>query len=370
MYRKRFASLLALAPVALAAPAAAQTPTGTPYKIGMTFPLTGPLASSGILYVPAAQVAVNEINRSGGIDGHPLQLVVEDTQGTPQGGVASMRKLVEVDGTQAIISIYTNVVTAQIPLAAQLKVPFLCPAQAPDLMNKSDYSFAHAETIPETVALYREHWRRAHIKRLYQLVPNNAVGPYFSSEVKAAAATIGAVYGESVFNYGEGDYRGLVARVKDFNPDAIMLAVQGGIDDTLIVKQLRESGVTVPIGLSANFYEEPAWRAGIGEYVQGVILAGVTIDPVAGKRFVGDYVIATGHSPGPVAAEVYDMANMIAWAIRRGGYGGEAIARELAVLKGVPSVLGGTIAMDADHYSPATNALFVVRSEKLVRLTS
>jgi branched-chain amino acid transport system substrate-binding protein len=363
--RKRSLALVAAPLVATAAPARAQN---APYKIGMTFPLTGPLAASGIQYIPGAQVAVNHVNRSGGVRGHQLQIVTEDTQGTPQGGVTAMRKLAEVDGVQAFISIYTNVVTAQIPLATQLKVPFLCPAQAPDLMNKSAYSFAHAETIPATAELYRKYWQKLKVKRIYQLVPNNAVGPYFSKAIAGAASAIGAQYGESIFNYGEGDYRGLVARVKDYNPDAVIIAVQGGIDDTTIIKQLRESGVNVPIDLSANFYEEPAWRAGIGTYITGLVLSGVAIDPKAGKRFFDDYRIATGHSPSPVAAEVYDMAMMIAAAIAKGGYDGTAIAQQLAALKGVPSVLGGTIAMDPDHYSPPHNSLWQVRDGKLVQV--
>jgi branched-chain amino acid transport system substrate-binding protein len=362
--RKRFSVLTAASFAAAGTSASAQS--AAPYKIGMTFPLTGPLASSGTNYIPGAEVAALEINRAGGINGHPLQIVIEDTQGTPQGGVAAMRKLVQVDGVQAIISIYTNVVTAQIPLAEQLKVPFLCPAQAPNLMNKSSYSFAHAETIPATAALYKEHWRRTKVKRLYQLLPNNAVGPYFSSAVKTAIAGMGIEYAETIFNYGENDYRGLAARVKDFNPDVVMLAVQGGIDDTVMIRQMREAGVTAPMNLSANFYEEPAWRAGIGSYIDSVVMSGVSIDPRAGKQFVDDFRIKMGRPPSAIAAEVYDMVQMFAWAIRQGGYNGEAIAKQLAQLKGVPSVLGGTITMDPEHYSPPRNSLSQVRNGQLV----
>jgi branched-chain amino acid transport system substrate-binding protein len=365
--RKRFALVLAAAPLAQAGSVSAQ-PAAAPYKIGMTFPLTGSLAPSSANYVPAAEVAVLQINRAGGINGHPLQLLVEDTQGTPEGGVSAMRKLVQVDGVQAILSIYTNVVTAQIPLAAQVKVPFLCTAQAPNLMNRSDYSFSHAETIPATVALYKEHWRKTRAKRIYDLVPNNAVGPYVSAEAKKAAAELGAEYGESTFNYGTGDYRGLVARVKDFNPDAILLTSQGGIDDTQIIKQLRETGVNATVGLSANYFDEPAWRAGIGPYLSTILMAGVSIDPKDGKRFIDDYRIKTGRFPSSIAGEVYDTAVMMATAIRQGGYNGEAIAQKLAVMKGVPSVLGGTITMDPSHYSPPKNSLWVVRNNELVRL--
>jgi branched-chain amino acid transport system substrate-binding protein len=364
--RKRFALAFLAAPL-IAGRASAQT-NASPYKIGVTFPLTGPLASSAILYIQGAEVAVAHINRAGGVNGHPLQIVAEDTQGTPQGGVSAMRKLAQVDGVQAFLTIYTNVVTAQIPLAEQLKVPFLAPAQAPNLMNKSAYSFAHGETIPATVAAFREYWRKQRIKRLFQLLPNNAVGPYYSAAIKPVAAALGAEYAEATFNYGETDHRGLAARVKDFNPDMIMLTVQGGIDDTLIIRQLRETGVNATVCLSANFYEEPAWRAGIGTYIDNLVMAGVAIDPVVGKRFIDDYRIKNGHLPSAFAGEIYDSVQMFAYAIKNSSYNGEAIAKQLAVLKGVPSVIGGTITMDSDHYSPPASALWQVRGGRQVKV--
>src|SRR5258708_1707659 len=121
----RRAVLAALAaPVIVPAAAAAQA-SREPYKIGFTYPLTGSLAQLGIDQLAAARLAAATINRAGGVKGHPLLLVLEDTQGTPQGGVTAMRKLVQVDGVAAIATVFTNVVTAQMPLGDQLKVPTL-----------------------------------------------------------------------------------------------------------------------------------------------------------------------------------------------------------------------------------------------------
>lgn len=364
--RIRFLAALVALLVVSSAGGSAQTGS-EPYKIGVTWPLTGPLASSGQQYLPGAQIAVDHINRAGGINGHPLLLVVEDSQGTPQGGVTAMRKLVQVDGAQAILTIYTNVVTAQIPLAEQLKVPFLCPAQTPNLMNRSAYSFAHAETITATADLFGDYWKSHRNKRVFAFIPNNAIGPVYSSAFKAAAARAGSDYAETPFNYGDNDYRGVVLRAREFSPDGVMVAAQGGIDDTVIIRQLREAGVTAPLYVPGNFIEEPAWRNGVGSYLEGIVMAGVAIDKVAGKQFVDDHRIKTGRTPSPITAEVYDMIKMFAAAIQRSSYNGEAIAKQLAVLKGVPSVFGGTITMDPDHYSvPATDSLWQVRSGKLV----
>jgi len=48
---------------------AAGAQSAAPYKIGVTFPLTGPLAASGLQYLPAIEVAVAQVNRRGGVNG-------------------------------------------------------------------------------------------------------------------------------------------------------------------------------------------------------------------------------------------------------------------------------------------------------------
>ena len=235
-------------------------------------------------------------------------------------------------------------------------------------MSRSAYSFAHAETIPATGSIFAAYWKRIHAKKIYALNPNNAIGPVFGAAWKSAAASAGADYVESSFNYGENDYRGLVARVKENNPDQIIVSSQGGIDDTVIIRQLREAGVTAPISVSGLFTEEPTWRAGVGTFIEGLVMPGLQIDPIAGKQFIDDYRIKTGHLPDPLTAEVYDMIQMFAVAISKGGYNGEAIAKQLAVLRDVPSVFGGTITMDSEHYSvPSTDTLWVFKNNRLVK---
>ena len=58
----------------LAAPAIAQT-SGEPYKIGVTYPLSGPQGAWGQLIVPAIEIAVQHANAAGGVNGRPLSLV-------------------------------------------------------------------------------------------------------------------------------------------------------------------------------------------------------------------------------------------------------------------------------------------------------
>src|SRR5712691_6280102 len=109
--------------------AAAGKPSGEAYKLGVTYPLTGPLAAFGADILPGITIAVDDVNKAGGVMGHPLQLVSEDTKSTPEAGLAAMRKVVDVDKVPVVLTAFTNVVTAQMALADQVKVPIIAPAE-------------------------------------------------------------------------------------------------------------------------------------------------------------------------------------------------------------------------------------------------
>ncbi len=72
-------------------------------KIGVVLPLTGALGAYGPDMVRGAQIAAHVINRDGGIMGSMIELIVEDSETTPEGSVESATKLVEIDKVQAII---------------------------------------------------------------------------------------------------------------------------------------------------------------------------------------------------------------------------------------------------------------------------
>ena len=348
----------------------AAQPTGEPYKIGATIPLTGPLVFNLHESYVGAEIAIDDINRHGGVNGHRLQVVQEDSQGSPQAGVAAMRKLVQVDGVKVLYTLYTNVVTAQIPLADQVRVPFVTQVEVPGVVSKGQYSFDHASNGGITVPILREYWRATHVKRVFAFLGNNAFGLGYSPLLKAAATAIGAEYAEAFLDLNESDFRGVVTRAKEFNPDVVLASAQGSAAETTVLRQVRELGMTIPMFTATNNFDQKTWRDAMGPYAEGMIFAGLAVDPVAGKDFVRAYKAKMGYAPGYQAGESYDVMRMLAYAIGKGGYDGDGIRNALANLKGFPSVLGGTLTMGADHYTQISSAgLFHVVHGKLVRMS-
>jgi len=341
--------------------ATGQTASGEPYKIGVTYPLSGPQGAWGQLLIPSIEIAVRHVNESGGVNGRPLALVIEDSKGNPEGAVSAMRKVVQVDRVAAILTIFTNVVSAQMPLADQLKVPLLSPVEAPGLVARSEWAFAHSPLLTRTLPLVSARWKRDNVKRLFAFFPNTPIAKFGSTIVKAEADKLGLQYEEALFKLGDTDFRGLITRVKNFNPDAIFIFGHGTPDEGVIMKQIRELGIGTQMYNGCACVTVKSYREAAGKAAEGVIYAGFKYDVVAAKKLIDAYRARLGFDPDYGGLEVYDMVFMIAEAIRKHGYTGDGIRRGLTEIKDFKSIGGGMVSMGPDRQSLVPVGLYQVK---------
>jgi branched-chain amino acid transport system substrate-binding protein len=338
-----------------------QKAAGEPYKIGVTYPLSGPLGAWGQLLVPAVEIAVQQVNEAGGVNGRPLTLVIEDSKGNPEGAVSAMRKVVQVDRVAAILTMFTNVVSAQMPLTDELKVPLLSSVETAGLVAKSEWAFAHAPLLSRSLPLIAERWKHENVKRVFAFYPNTSIAKPSSTLVRAEAEKLGAQYDETLFKLGDTDFRGLITRAKSFNPDAIFIFGHGTPDEGVIMKQIRELGMTTQLYVGCGCVTAKSYREAAGRSVEGMIYAGFKYDPVAAKKLIDPYRAKLGFNPDTVGLEVYDSVFMIAEAIKKYGYSGDGIRRGLAELTNFRSIGGGLVSMGKDRQSLVPVALYQVK---------
>jgi branched-chain amino acid transport system substrate-binding protein len=106
----------------------AAEPSGQPIALGLIAPLSGPLAASGEAIQRGMILAMDEINRAGGVLGRPLALVVRDVPNDPSGGVAALRELAQQHRIVAVFGgIYSPVMLAQLDLVHELQIPLINP---------------------------------------------------------------------------------------------------------------------------------------------------------------------------------------------------------------------------------------------------
>ena len=130
----KFSAALALSAAALAAGAA------EPIKVGWLSSLTGPLSSAALAENQGVQFAVDEINKAGGINGRPIELLTRDTAGDPTKAVNYAQQLVFSDKVQFIIGpVNSGEGLATTPIVARAGIPNLVIGSVDELIDPVKY---------------------------------------------------------------------------------------------------------------------------------------------------------------------------------------------------------------------------------------
>jgi branched-chain amino acid transport system substrate-binding protein len=255
----RISLLAAFAAAMLAVPAFAQAPI----KIGVLTPLSPPGdAGAGQLIVRGAKMGADEVNASGGIlGGRKIELVIEDDAGTPEKGVAGLRKLASQDKVSAVIGqFHSSVMEATQDLAEQLKVPiFSTQASAKKITEKHlTYTFRTHVIDPDRVALWNKWIVAQGFKRVAILAENTDYGIGLSEETKKQFASSGvkAELKSIIFDRAVVDLTPQVLEIKNWKPD-LLINIGLGTQMYIIIKQAFDVGL-IPATPMLISYDAPA----------------------------------------------------------------------------------------------------------------
>ena len=220
------------------------------YRIGVMESVTGPGETYGNVAVQAKQMAVEEINAAGGVNGRMLELIVEDSKCAAQDSITAYKKLTEVDGVKIILGTScSGAMLGAAPLAEQDGVVlFSGLATNPDIASAGDYIFRTAMNDLQlgmdtgnvmwadgirTVATmteatdYAEGVRRTSVEQFEKLGGQVVAAEAYSSDVT--------------------DFRSQLTKLIGANPGALHVAAQSEFNGGTIVKQVRELGYEGPI---------------------------------------------------------------------------------------------------------------------------
>ncbi|MYC06900.1 MAG: amino acid ABC transporter substrate-binding protein, partial [Chloroflexi bacterium] len=144
-FRQAFViALVALSSIAvLACGSIGGVASDEPFRIGVMESVTGPGETYGNVAVQAKQMAVDEINAAGGVNGRMIELIVEDEKCNAQDAITAYRKLTDVDGVKIILGTScSGAMLGAAPLAEEEGVVmFSGLATNPDIANAGDYIF-------------------------------------------------------------------------------------------------------------------------------------------------------------------------------------------------------------------------------------
>ncbi|HYR02766.1 MAG TPA: ABC transporter substrate-binding protein [Syntrophobacteria bacterium] len=228
-------------------------------KVGIVLPLTGDQAKFGEIEKQSFDLALEEINKAGGVKGKKLEFLVEDDTGKPDVGRSAAEKLITKDKVVMLGGGYSSSVTAAMAgVAQQNRLPFLInTGSADDITEKrwdyvfrlnqpaSEYSsgiesFLTEVVKPQTVVILHE---------------NSMFGTSSAKAFKESCEKLGfKVLVTEGYEKGGIDFKPLLIRVKQLNPDIVYM-VSYLMDAALLMKQSRELKLTPKlfIGGGAGF---------------------------------------------------------------------------------------------------------------------
>ena len=326
-------ALAIIAIVLLAIPAFAQS--GEPIKIGGVWTLADITGKQGSM---AAQQAVDEINKAGGVLGRPLVLIVIDDEGKPDKGAAAVEKLVTVDKVDLIIGgMSSGVELGKVPTfkkygkvvistgAASYKVEEALGADSGWYFHLHPWDYNQGASYAEGWAAIQKQYPKIKIKKLFLAYEEGAFGKSSWDATKLLFGSSGYVIDGMSFKsaaLGGGDYSAVLEAAKAFKPDLFLWA---GYDaDALpMLEQAKAMKFNPGIYLGAP----PGWPIGFGtsRLSENVMLYGMWAPSMndtipASKTFYTGFVAKYKEEPATYFAPLSYSAVMIAAdAIKRAG---------------------------------------------------
>ena len=317
--KKVIYSILLSAALAVAVPISAIADT---IKIGFNVPLTGFAAADGNSARVGAELAVEQVNAAGGINGKMLELVIYDDQASPKEAAPLAVKMITQDNIVAGISgSYSGATRAAATIYQENGVPYISAyAVHPDITRAGEFVFrtsfvgevqgrAGAKLIGEVMGH----------KRVVMITLNNDFGKSLANGFKEKAADFGIeIVNEYEYSIKDREFGAIVSKVKSDAPDAIYAS---GYFFTAgpLVRQLRAVGIEAPV-IGQEGYDSQKFIEIAGPDAEGVIIT-TSLDrdssEAATQDFINGFEAKAGYPSDMVAASAHTAVLVMADALSR-----------------------------------------------------
>jgi branched-chain amino acid transport system substrate-binding protein len=275
-----------------------------PIKIGFATELSGPWSFYGTSCILGLKMATDEINKSGGALGRPLEFVIQDNQTNPTAAAAAARNLDVNDKVVALSGpTSSDTALAMYGYAEQQKIPFVVPVAAFTQLTKpgTRYTF---RIEPGSVG-----WGYAIAKFIEHQKPGAKIAVMYS-DVALMRAIVAAlkyqgpksklnIVADIMFPQGASDATVQTARVRALNPDFIVVGGAGGFDNVLTTQLFdlgfKSNQIIHPFGVTTQIF---SWGPrSIGSYYGTFFDVGLDHLTEAGKSFIKRFDAANNRPP-------------------------------------------------------------------------
>jgi branched-chain amino acid transport system substrate-binding protein len=289
-------------------------------KIGMVAPLTGPGAFSGQLQSQGFKLAADEVNKTGGILGRQIEVVVEDDQTTNPGVVLAFSKLAGDKDIVAFVGpIRSTQIHAMAPDVLKLGKPVMIGGTDPKLTHMDNpwlFRFRPNDTYSARViadfganTLGKKKWAIVHSTDAFGTAGMNNL----TEGLKALGIEPILVQG---YPNNSQDFTPVALALKQSGADVIGSYMTFEPDVAILAKQMRQLGVNIVwVGSPSNATVNALKLAGPALYGTYAVADFNKDSAPAAKAFDAKYQAAYNTAPDIFASWAYDAVHVLALAI-------------------------------------------------------
>jgi branched-chain amino acid transport system substrate-binding protein len=342
-----------------------------PVKIGALFSVSGPAAFLGEPERNTAQMVVDEINKTGGIKGRKLELVVIDTQGDPAKAVQGVNKLIKDNKVVAIIGPSTTGDSmAVIPVVEKAGIPLIsCAAGIKITEPVKKWVFKTAQNDGLAVAKIYEYLNKQKISKIAILTVSDGFGSSGREQLAAHAKAFGIdIISNETYGPKDTDMTAQLTKIRAGGAQAIICwGTNPG--PAVVARNVKQLGIKLPLfmshGVSSKKFIELAGPAAEGIILPSgrVIVANQMPKTDYQKKALLSYVngykkvykVEGDHFGG----HAWDAMMLLTNAIEKAGDNPSAIRDQLEKTAKFAGI-GGTFSYSAQDHAGLTKDAFVL----------
>jgi branched-chain amino acid transport system substrate-binding protein len=191
-------------------------------KIGATLALSGNLSYIGESEKNGLLLAVEDINKAGGIKGRMLELKTEDNQGLANPAVSGVNKLINVDKVDILFSAFTHITQAVKDTAGNAKIPMVYASAFAEIAENNNLFFRdYFDTKDMGKTIANQMITDNHVKIAYFGQNNTACNEYLGTAKEIFNKEGKNLVAEYMFAPEDNDFKTTLTKIKNVNPDAI-----------------------------------------------------------------------------------------------------------------------------------------------------
>jgi branched-chain amino acid transport system substrate-binding protein len=356
----------------------AKAPEAEPYVVGGIFSITGPASYLGEPERNTMEMLAEAINAKGGIKGHPLKVVIYDSEGDVTKARLHAEKLLQKDKAITIIGpSLTHTSMAVLEITQKSKLPLIsCAAGVAIVSPAKDrkWVFKTAQTDQMAVGRIYQYLQKNKLQKVALLTVSTGFGVSGKKQLNEQAPKYGIqVVAQEVYGEKDTDMTPQITKIR--GTDAQVVICWGtGPAPALVAKNMKQLGVKLPLvqshGAASKKFIELAGDAGEGIILPAGKLAIYTQLPdkdpekAVCKKYADMYQAKFKKPVSSFGGYAYDALNMLTKTLEKSGKDKAKIRDGLEGIKNFVGVSGVFNMSPEDHNGLSAAAFVMVKIEK------